>query len=69
MAVRISVFTGRLRDPQRVSRVKDASVVAAEHRAEMLVLLGYSLGRDLAEDALRPRALLAGEHGLSPGSR
>jgi hypothetical protein len=47
-SVRISLFAGRLDDPQRVLSVEAATAVAAEHGAAMLVLPGYSLGREKA---------------------
>jgi len=42
--MKISLFTGRFKDPQRKSRVREASEVSAEHGAQLLVLPGYSLG-------------------------
>jgi hypothetical protein len=42
--MRISLFTGRHKDPRREEQVREASEVAAEHGAQLLVLPGHSLG-------------------------
>lgn len=49
--MKVSLFTGRYEDPQRKSHVREASEVAAEHGAKVLVLPGYSLGPGRDEPA------------------
>ena len=61
--MRMSLFTGRLEAPQRISHVREATAIAAQHEADMLVLPGYLLrqGRD-DKDTLQH---LADESGVS----
>jgi hypothetical protein len=60
--MKISLFTGRYKDPKRKSHVQEASKVSAEHGAQFLILPGYSLGPGQDDPAAIQR--FADESGL-----
>lgn len=60
---RISLFTGKIGDPQRINAVRSALIAAVNHRSDLMALPGYSLGKGI-EDADQVQHL-ADEHGIA----